>query len=114
LHLRAMAHPAARGERFLALAEPVLSLTDIAKVLKARLGGLAAQVSTRTLPNWVVRLGALRNAAVREILPQLGQQKAASSAKARTLLNWKPRSNEEAIVAAAESLARLKLLRAGR
>jgi len=114
LHLRAMAHPAAKGERFLALAEPVLSLTDIARVLKARLGGLAAQVSTRTLPNWVVRLGALRNAAVREILPQLGQQKAASSAKARTLLNWKPRSNEEAIVSAAESLARLKLLQAGR
>jgi len=57
-----------------------------------------------------VRLGALRNEAAREILPELGKPKNASSARARTLLGWSPRSNEEAIVAGAESLVRLGLI----
>jgi nucleoside-diphosphate-sugar epimerase len=114
LHLRAMSNPAAKGERFLALAGDAMSITDIARVLKQRLGAAAARVSTRELPNWLVRLVALRNPAVREILPQLGQHKNASNEKARRLLGWAPRSNEEAIVAAAESLMRLGLLKDAR
>src|ERR1700675_5184704 len=38
MHIRAMTHPAAEGERFLALAGDFMSMLDIAKVLKARLG----------------------------------------------------------------------------
>jgi nucleoside-diphosphate-sugar epimerase len=38
LHIRAMTHPAARGERFLAVAGDFLSICDIAKVLKDRMG----------------------------------------------------------------------------
>lgn len=110
LHLRAMAHPAARGERFLAVAGPSLMLADIARVLKARLGSLAAKVSERELPNSLIRLGALFSPAAREIVPELGKSKDASNAKARTLLGWTPRSSEEAIVAAAMSLKDLGLL----
>ena len=111
LHLRAMAHPAARGERFIALGGDCMSLAGIAQVLKTRLGAVAARVSTRELPNWLVRIAALRNRAAREILPELGKVKNASNAKARQLLGWAPRSNEEAIVAGAESLERLGLLK---
>ncbi len=111
LHVRAMTHPQAAGQRFLALAEPAMTLTEIARFLKSRFGPAAARVSTRTLPNWVVRLAALRNAPAREILSQLGQQKNASSRKARQVLGWQPRSNEEAITAAVESLLRLGLVR---
>ncbi len=35
LHIRAMTHPAAKGERFLAVAGDFMSMLDIAKVLKA-------------------------------------------------------------------------------
>ena len=111
LHLRAMTNPAARGERFLALAGEAMSLAGIARLLKARLGPAAARVATRELPNWLVRLSGLRNRQVREIVPQLGQHKNASNEKARSLLGWAPRSNEEAILAAAESLMRLGLLK---
>jgi dihydroflavonol-4-reductase len=111
LHLRAMTHPAARGERFIAIAGQCMSLAGIAQVLKARLGEVAARVSTRELPNWLVRLAALRNRPAREILPELGKVKNASHAKAQQLLGWAPRSNEEAILAAAESLVRLGLLK---
>jgi nucleoside-diphosphate-sugar epimerase len=111
LHLRAMTNPAASGERFLSVAGDFLTMLDIAKILKARLGASAKRVPTRQLPNWMVRLAALRDPAIKLILPELGKKKNATNEKARRLLGWQPRSNEEALVATAESLVRLSLLK---
>jgi nucleoside-diphosphate-sugar epimerase len=111
LHIRAMTHPAAKGERFLAIAGDFLSLVEIAKLLKRRLGTAAKRVPTRELPNLLVRLAALRDPAVKQIRPELGKVKNATSEKARRMLGWAPRSNEESIVATAESLMRLGLLK---
>jgi nucleoside-diphosphate-sugar epimerase len=110
LHLRAMTHPAAAGQRFLAVAGNFLSMREIALILKTHLGAKASRVPTRELPNWLVRVAALRDPAIKQILPELGKLKNASSAKATRLLAWAPRSNEEAIVATATSLLRLHLL----
>jgi dihydroflavonol-4-reductase len=106
LHLLAMTHEVARGERFLAVAGDFMSLQDIAKVLKNRMGSAGDRIRTRQLPNWVLRVGAWFNPLAREILPELGKRKSASNAKAKRLLGWQPRSNEEAIVAAAQSLVK--------
>jgi len=115
LHLRAMTNPAANGERFLAVAGDFMSIREIALVLRERMGPAGARVPTRQLPNWMVRLAALRDPAVKQILPELGKAKNATNEKARRVLGWKPRSNEEALVATAESLVRLGLLkRAGK
>jgi nucleoside-diphosphate-sugar epimerase len=111
LHLRAMIHPAAKGERFLATAGDFISMLDIAKILKNRMGTSAKYVPTRQLPNWLVHLAALRDPAVKLITPELGRKKNATSEKAKRLLDWAPRSSEESIVATAESLARLHLLK---
>ena len=111
LHIRAMTHPAAKGERFLAVAGDFLAMLDIAKILKARMGESAKRVPSRQLPNWVVRLAALRDPAIKLILPELGKRKNATNEKARRLLGWTPRSNEESVVASAESLVRLGLLK---
>ena len=54
LHLRAMTDPAAKGERFIAASGGIMSMLDIAKVLRARLGDVAKRVPTRQLPNWLV------------------------------------------------------------
>jgi nucleoside-diphosphate-sugar epimerase len=113
LHLRAMTHPAAKGERFLAVAGDFMSMRDIAKVLKVRLGTAARKVPTMQLPNWLVRLGALRDPTVKQILPELGKIKNATNAKAIRMLGWSPRSNADAVVATAESLMRLGLLKKG-
>ena len=110
LHIRAMTHPAAKGERFLAVAGDFMSILEIAKVLKSRLGASAKRVPTRQLPDWLVRLAALRDPAVKQILPELGKIKNATNEKAKRMLGWRPRSNEESIVATAESLMRLGLL----
>jgi nucleoside-diphosphate-sugar epimerase len=111
LHIRAMTQPAAKGERFLAVAGDFMSILDIAKVLKSRMGNSAKRVPTRQLPNWLVRLASLRDPAVKQIIPELGKPKNGTNQKAKRVLGWAPRSNEECIVATAESLVRLGLLK---
>jgi nucleoside-diphosphate-sugar epimerase len=111
LHLRAMTNPAAKGERFLAVAGDFMWMADMARVLKERMGAAARRVPTRQLPGWMVRLASLRDPAVKLIIPELGRAKNASNEKARRLLGWEPRSNEDALTATAESLVRLSLLR---
>ncbi|MGC3943277.1 MAG: aldehyde reductase [Chryseolinea sp.] len=111
LHLLAMTHPKAAGERFLATTGNALSMLDVAKILKQRLGGAAGKVPTKEIPNWVLRLAALRNPALRMPATLLGVYMQASGEKAKQVLNWSPRSNEEAIVATAESMLRLGLIK---
>jgi nucleoside-diphosphate-sugar epimerase len=111
LHLRAMIDPAAAGERFLAVAGDFMPIVEMARVLKARLGSAARRVPTIQLPNWLIRLAALWDPAVRQIVPELGKRKNASNQKARRVLGWAPRSREDAITATAESLANLGLLK---
>jgi nucleoside-diphosphate-sugar epimerase len=110
LHIRAMTPAAAKGERFLAVAGDCMSILDMAKVLKRRMGTSAKKVPTFQLPNWLVRLVALRDPLARSIVPELGRVKNASHEKAKRVLGWTPRSNEEAIVATAESFVRLGLV----
>ena len=111
LHLRAMTDPAAGGERFLATAGRAISLLDIAHILRQQFGEKAARVPTREAPSWLFRLIAIGNPAVRLVLPYLGLVKEASHEKATRLLGWQPRSTKEAIIATAESLFRLGLVK---
>jgi nucleoside-diphosphate-sugar epimerase len=110
LHVRAMTHPSANGERFLAVAGEFLSMLDIANILKNGMGAAGRRIVTRQFPNWLVRLSAIRNPDARRLLPELGKKKSATTEKARRILGWKPRANEEAILATAESLQRFGLL----
>jgi dihydroflavonol-4-reductase len=111
IHLRAMTNPAAKGERFLAVTGDFMSMVEIAKLLKSRLGEAAKRVPTTELPNWLVRLAALRDPTIRLILPELGKYKNATNEKAKRILGWTPRSNEDSILGTAESLIRLGLLK---
>lgn len=111
LHLRAMIDPAAAGERFLALAGEFVSMRDIGLMLKKRMGRAARRVPTRELPDWLLRILARFDKSVGQIVPELGKRKTASNEKARRMLGWSPRSAEDAIVATAESLLRLGLLK---
>lgn len=114
LHLRAMTQSAANGERFLAVAGDFMRVQDMAQVLKQRLGDAARRVPTRQLPNWTVKLAGLADPTIRQIVPELGKYKNATSAKAERMLGWSPRSSEDALVATAESLLHLGLLKASR
>ena len=111
LHLMAMTHPGAAGGRYLAVAGEFLSLRDIGLMLRRRLGDDARRVPTRELPDWLLRVLARFDRSVGQVVPELGKRKNATSAKAQRELGWTPRSAEDAVVATAESLQRLGLLR---
>ena len=104
LHLRAMTHPAAKGERFIASSGDLMSMLAVAGVLRERLGERARKVPTRELPNWLVRFAARFDRKLRPLVPLLDSTRRATSDKARRVLGWTPRAPEDAIVATAESL----------
>jgi len=111
MHLRAMTSPAAKGERFIAVSGEAMSMLDIAKVLKARLGEAANKVPTRQLPNWLVRIGARFDPTMHQLLPMLGKIRNATSAKAERVLGWKPRPREDVIVDTAQSLLKFGIVK---
>ena len=111
LHLRAMTNPAAKGERFIAVSGDFMWLLEIARALKERMGAKAKKVPTRQLPDWLVRLARFKDPAVKQIIPELGKWKNATSEKAQTVLGWRPRSREESVVATGESLVRLGIVK---
>jgi dihydroflavonol-4-reductase len=103
LHVAAMTAPDMAGERFIA-AGPFLWFTEIAAMLKARLGAKARKVPTRTMPDWLVRIAALFNPEVRMILSELGRRRDCDSGHAKTKLGWTPRGTEESLFDCVESL----------
>ncbi|MDF0583761.1 SDR family oxidoreductase [Bradyrhizobium yuanmingense] len=111
LHLRAMTAPEAKNERFIAVAGETMSILDIARVLRRELGPRARRVPRLQAPDWLVRLAARRIPLLRAVVPMLGKVRHSTSAKAKSLLGWQARSNEEAILATAESLTRLGLVK---
>jgi dihydroflavonol-4-reductase len=113
LHLAAMTHPAAAGERFIAVAGLNVSVLDVANLLRDRMGDVAARVPRRQFADWLVRLIGLVNPAARAAAPQLGIVRNATSDKAKAVLGWAPRMREDAIIATAESLIGLGLVKRG-
>jgi dihydroflavonol-4-reductase len=105
MQLAAMIAPEAAGERFLA-AGPFLWMSDIAAILRDRLGAAAAKVPKRTVPNLLVRGMARFDPGLRSVVGELGQQVDYSTDKARTRLGWSPRPIEETVVDCAKSLVR--------
>ena len=106
LELRAMTAPEAGGERFIAATE-FLWMSDIATVLRDRLGEAASKVPTRTVPNFIVRAMALFDPGIRSVIGGLGKRTELSSEKARSTLGWAPRPIEDTIAETGESLIRL-------
>ncbi len=110
LYVRAMLRPEAKGERFLAVSGASVAMVEIAGMLRRRMGDAARRVPTREMPNWMVHVLSVFNPELKAILPQLGKAQTVSGEKARELLGWTPRGQEETIVATAESLVRLGLV----
>lgn len=110
LHLLAMTHPAANGERFLASSGNSLTMLQVAQTLRDHLGEEARKVSTQVLSDEMVRDAANKNPVMLGMVKLLGVDMNVTHAKASDLLGWTPRSPEEAIIATAKSLIKLGLV----
>lgn len=85
IHLTAMTNPKAAGERFLATSTGVMSLYDVAELIRKERPELADNIGD-----------------LQPLDPSL--YITMSNQKAQDLLGWKPGSKEEAILASADSL----------
>ncbi|MGO1068918.1 SDR family oxidoreductase [Lysobacter sp. CA199] len=103
IHIRAMSSPRAANQRFLAVGE-FLWMSEIAQVLRSRLGPAANKVPRRTLPDFVFRLMARLDPSLRAMTPRLGRKILHTSAKAKESLGWQSRSTASTLVDCANSL----------
>lgn len=84
IHIKAMLHPEAAGQRFLATSEGAMSFYDVAELIKKERPKLAGKIATMQ-PTPV------------EEYTQMSNKKAVET------LGWKPRTREEAILASVDS-----------
>jgi nucleoside-diphosphate-sugar epimerase len=110
LHILAMEKPQAKGERFLALSGGTMSLIEIVKLLKEKMPYVTTKAPTKSLPTFIIRLSSIFNDQAKAILPLVGINRNASNKKAKTILGWVPRTNEEAVTASVISLIKWKNL----
>ncbi len=107
LEVRVMTAPEAAGQRYLAVAGEPIPFAAIARTLREKLGTDADKVPRIALPGWLFRVLAPLVPSARGVASQLRVVRRVSNARARAL-GWTPRSNEEAVVATAESLLALR------
>ncbi len=103
LHIRAMTHPLAAGERFMAVGD-FLWMSDISRTLREQLGERATKVPTRTMPDWIFRGASWFDPELRTMVPRLGKMHRHTAAKAERLLGWRARPAVATLVDCAESL----------
>jgi dihydroflavonol-4-reductase len=103
LEVAAMTSPNAGGERFISTG-PFLWMSEVAEVLRDRLGDDARKVPTRRIPDLVVRAMARFDPGIRSVAGDLGKKVTYSSDKAKERLGWSPGPIEDTIVECARSL----------
>jgi dihydroflavonol-4-reductase len=110
LHLRALEAPGMAGERFIA-SGPFLKLRAIADILRAELGAEARKVTTRDMPDWLVRIAALFNPLAKAVVGELGSVRKLDASHAKAVLGWTPRPVEQGIVDTARCLIDLGIVK---
>ena len=110
LHVRALKAPNMAGERFIASGR-FMKLREVADVLRAELGPQAAKVTTRNVPDWLVRVAALFNPLAKAVVGELGSVRNQSPAHAKAVLGWATRPVEQSIVDSARSLLQLGIVK---
>jgi dihydroflavonol-4-reductase len=103
LEIAAMTAPDAGGERFIATG-PFLWLSEVAQILRDRLGERARKVPRRQVPDFLVRMMARFDPGIRTVVSDLGQKVNYSAEKARERLGFSARPIEETVVECAQSL----------
>jgi nucleoside-diphosphate-sugar epimerase len=102
-HVRAMTHPSASGQRFIAGGR-FFWLRELATVLAKAFPAYAAYLPSGEVPDWMVRAMAPFSPRSRMIAHELNRDLSVSAAKAKQVLNWEARPDEDCIRATAQSL----------
>jgi len=110
LHVRCLTAPNMAGERFVA-AGPFLWMRDVAAIMKKGLGPDGRKVPSRKLPNFLVRLSALFDPVIRQVVGELDNVRDTSAQHAKDVLGWQTRDPKESILDTARDMIRLGLVK---
>ena len=110
LHVRALKAPKMAGERFIASGR-FMKLREIADLLRSELGPQAHKVTTRNVPDWLVRVAALFNPLAKAVVGELGNVRHQDASHAKALLGWATRPVEQSILDSARSLLALGIVK---
>lgn len=90
LHILAMQTPAANHQRFIAAADGMISMPQMAAVIRQYVPTVADKLPRHTLPVWALHLAAHFNRTAKEGDLLLRVNHHVSNQKARTVLGWEP------------------------
>ena len=114
LHVRALTAPNMAGERFIASGR-FIKLREMADLLRAALGSgsgdPAGRVTTRNVPDWMVRLVARFNPVARAVVGELGSVRNLDASHAKAVLGWATRPVEDSILDSARALLALGIVK---
>lgn len=108
-HVEAVTRPEVSGHRFL-IAEGESGLYGLGQILARELPDLASKVPKFELPDVAVRALSVVDKRMRTILPELGQHKRFTNAKARSMLGINFTAADEAVRLSVRSMRDLGLL----
>jgi dihydroflavonol-4-reductase len=99
----AMTVPGAAGERFL-VSQPFMWFSDVADVLREAFPAYAKKLPKGTMPDFMLKIVAVVNPTLKQVIPELGRQRQTSNEKAKRVLGWQPHTAKAAIIDGAQSL----------
>lgn len=108
MHVAALQKPESIGQRYLCTG-PYMSFEHVAEVLRKAYPDYP--VTSRVMPDWVIRIVSALGGPTRQIINDVGNEKHFDGSKGEALLGRPYRSNEEAILSAAESGIRFGLVK---
>ena len=105
LHVEAMLHVDAAGERFIAAGTEPISFADVAEILlKAGYKG----PSTRKAPGWLLKFMSFFDREADGMLGLVGMHLSSNNSKTRDTLNWAPLPFEQAVLETASSIKNIQ------
>lgn len=108
-HIRAMTNPAANGQRFI-VGGRFFWLKELVAVLAASFPEYASGLPSGEVPDELVKAMAQSDPRARSIVHELNRDLSVNAEKARRILGWRSRPEEEGIRASAQSLIDLGLV----
>lgn len=108
LHVAALQNPETIGQRYLATSD-YTPFPKVAEILQAAYPD--RKVVANVVPDWIIRLIAVFGGPTRQIINDIGNEKVFDGSKGEKLLGRKFVSGKESILATAESVIRLGLLK---
>lgn len=97
LHIIAMESAQADGHRFIAQPDEI-TMPAMARLMKDSLGEAGRKISTATIPDFVIRIGAMFVPAMRVMNTLVGMKHRHFVRKAQNTLGWKPRPIRETVL----------------